>query len=542
MRAPRALASALALVLALATAMTLAAVGSLATLSDAAAQSASQPAAQSGSRSDAPPFVTVAPSPQGTEVGADAGTDADGAPAGVPIAAVLRGPGGVGYWIIGTDGSIEPVGTTILPILGQSSGLSGPSGPSGLSGEVIGARLGAPGALGLWLQLADGQEVPIGDPGPNVLTGEERPLGWLSGIAVRQLLQGAWWNEVDRWCAAELPVPVKIGQTIMASLSERSLGFATDEARDRRIGGILLQGPVSEHVWRRIAELQEFADRVPLIFAVDEEGGRVQRLAGIIGSLPAAAHQTQRSPAEVTERAANHARQMAELGFTMNFAPVVDVGVSGSIGDRSFSDDPAVVTDYGMATVEGLSAGGVVPVVKHFPGHGSTSVDTHDALGTTAPLASLRVRDLIPFAAVVGSTNAAVMVGHLNVPGLTGGLPASLSPEAIDGLLRDELGHSGLVVTDSLVMGAVRDRWTVSEAALLALRAGADLALVGDLADAAAVFAEIEAAVAEDRLAPERLDEAATNVLRAKGIYACALVGRDGLGRTVLYDPTLVSR
>ena len=240
-----------------------------------------------------------------------------------------------------------------------------------------------------------------------------------------------------------------------------------EEARDRRIGGILLLGPVTEHVWRRIAELQDFAGRIPLIIAVDEEGGRVQRLAGVIGRLPAAAFQAQKSPAEISEQAADHARKMVELGFTMNFAPVVDVGAGEGIGDRSFGDDPAIVTEYGMATVEGLSAGGVVPVVKHFPGHGGASVDTHDALASTAPLAQLRARDLIPFAAVVGSTDAAVMIGHLEVPGLTGGLPASLSPAAIGGLLRDELGHSGLVVTDSLVMGAIRSRWPVSEAAAL---------------------------------------------------------------------------
>ena len=481
-------------------------------------------AAQTSGDSDAPPLVTVAPEPA---------SGIDGALTPPRIATVLGGPGGVGYWVIGVDGSIEPIGTTILPIIGDAPDIHA---------QVTGARLSAPGALGVWLLLADGTEVPLGDPGPTVLTGEERPVGWLSGVAVRQLLSGAWWTEVDRWCTSELSAGVRIGQTIMTALGERSLGFAVEEARDRRISGILLHGPVTPHVWRRIAELQDFAGRVPLILAVDEEGGRVQRLAGVIGRLPAAASQTQESPAEVSEQAADHARKMAELGFTMNFAPVVDVGSGEGIGDRSFGDDPAIVTDYGMATVEGLSAGGVVPVVKHFPGHGGASADTHEALASTAPLAQLRARDLIPFAAVVGSTDAAVMVGHLDVPGLTGGLPASLSSAAISGLLRDELGHSGLVVTDSLVMGAIRSRWSVSEAALLAITAGADLALVGDLTDAAAAFAEIESAVSEGRLSLERLDDAATNVLRAKGVYACTLVGRDGLGRTVLYDPTLVGR
>ncbi len=482
-------------------------------------------AAQTSSESETPPLVTVAPD---AESGA-----AEAEPSLPRLVAVLRGPGGIGYWVIGADGTIEPVGTSILPIVGD---------PAQLHTQVVGARLGAPGALGVWLQLADNSEVAIGDPGPTVLTGEERPLGWLSGVGVRQLLSGAWWTDVDRWCTSELSLPVRIGQTIMTALGERSLGFAVEEARDRRIAGVLVQGPVTEHVWRRIAELQDFAGRVPLIFAVDEEGGRVQRLAAVVGRLPSAAAQTARPSAEVAEAAADHARKMYRLGFTMNFAPVIDVGAGEGIGDRSFGDDPATVTDYGMATVEGLSAGGIVPVVKHFPGHGAATADTHDQLASTAPLDELRRRDLIPFAAVVGATDAAVMVGHLQVPGLTGGMPASLSAAAIDGVLRNELGHSGLIVTDSLVMGAIRSQWSVSEAALLAVSAGADLALVGGLEDAAAAFAEIETAVAEGRLSLERLDDAATNVLRAKGVYACTLVGRDGLGRPVLYDPTLVGR
>ena len=484
-----------------------------------------QAAAQGTDEPETPTLITIAPDGESGESGT--------APTVTRIVAVLRGPGGVGYWVIGADGSIEPVGTSILPIV---------SDPLELETRAVGARLGAPGALGVWLQLADGSEVAMGDPGPTVLTGEERPLGWLSGVGVRQLLSGAWWTDIDRWCTSELSLPVRIGQTVMTALTERSLGLAVEEARDRRIGGILLHGPVTEHVWRRIAELQDFAGRIPLIFAVDEEGGRVQRLAEVIGRLPSAAAQTARSPVEVASRAADHARKMSELGFTMNFAPVIDVGGGEGIGDRSFGSEPATVADYGLATVEGLSAGGIVPVVKHFPGHGGATADTHDELAAVAPLDQLRERDLIPFATVIGASEAGVMVGHLDVPGLTEGLPASLSAAAIDGVLRNELGHSGLVVTDSLTMGAIRARWSVSEAALLAVTAGADLALVGGLEDADAAFAEIQTAIDEERLSLDRLDEAATNVLRAKGVYACDLVGRDGLGRPVLYDPTLVGR
>ena len=151
-------------------ALSLGVAGSLALLPSAAAQSTGD--------SDSGPLITVAPE--------QADGSADGASDAPRIAAVLSGPGGVGYWVIGVDGSIEPIGTTILPIIGE---------PPEIHTDVIGARLGAPGALGVWLQLADGSEVPVGDPGPTVLTGEERPVGWLSGVAIRQLLAG---SVVDR--------------------------------------------------------------------------------------------------------------------------------------------------------------------------------------------------------------------------------------------------------------------------------------------------------------------------------------------------------
>ena len=434
-----------------------------------------------------------------------------------PLVAVLDGPGGVGYWLVFEDGSVDVVGTSILPALGE---------PPQVEVRVESARAGAPGALGLWLQLADGNEVAIGDPGPEIDQRELRVDGWLAGVAVRQLLRGHWWPDIDLACTAELPRAVRIGQTLMTSLSEREFGLAVEEARDHQIGGIMLRGGATPFIDRRIAELQDFAGRIPILMAVDEEGGRVQRLRGVVPALESAAAQSDDRLDVVEARAKRHGEDINDLGFTVNFAPVLDVGAGPGIGDRSFGEDPALVSDYGMAVVNGLADAGVLPVVKHFPGHGGASADSHIELPRTARLSDLRGRDLLPFADAIQSQRAAVMVGHLVVPGLTFNLPASLSPAAIEGLLREELGHDGLVVTDSLTMGAITDQWTVPEAVVLAIAAGADLALVGNLDDVLSSFDEIDRAVLEARLSVEDLNRAANNVLRAKGLNACTLVGR----------------
>ena len=441
----------------------------------------------------------------------------DGAETADRPVAVLAGPGGRGYWLVSADGTVEVTGTNIVPSLGP---------PLDLEVRVETARSGVPGALGLWLVLADGTEIALGDPGPDLVDPTARGLGWLTGVGVRQLMRGHWWTDIDLACTAELPRSVRVGQTLMTALTERQFGLAVEQARDHTIAGVMLLGSASPFIDGRIEEMQEFSGLLPLMVAVDEEGGRVQRLRGVLPTLPSAASQSLDRLDVVEARASRHGSAMAELGFTVNFAPVLDVGSGPGIGDRSFGASPEVVTLTGMAVVEGLAYGGVLPVVKHFPGHGRASADSHDELPRTPALPELRAVDLLPFIAAVQSDLAAVMVGHLDVPGLTEGLPASLSWPAITGLLREELGHDGLIVTDSLTMGAIQERFTTEEAVEMALRAGADLALLGGLEDIGPSFDRIDDAVVSGRLGVERLNDAAVHVLRAKGVNACTLVGR----------------
>ncbi len=171
---------------------------------------------------------------------------------------------------------------------------------------------------------------------------------------------------------------------------------------------------------------------------------------------------------------------MATLGIDVVFAPVVDVlptdGRDPLGDDRTFGSDPAVVTEYGQAYVDAFVEAGILPTLKHFPGHGSTTGDSHDGVVSAPPLPQLRERDLVPYDTLLES-EVAVMVGHMVVPDVTIFGPSSLSSGIITDLLRDEYGFDGLIFTDSLSMGGVTGQGPPEELAFEALRAGADVAL-----------------------------------------------------------------
>jgi len=289
------------------------------------------------------------------------------------------------------------------------------------------------------------------------------------------------------------------------------------------VGSVVLVGQADAGIESTLNYLS--GQRTPrLLTMVDEEGGRVQRLGSVIGELPSASSLGDTgTPAQTRAIMAEHGRKLAEHGFNVNLAPVVDVGGGPGIESRSYSDDPAVVIEHAQAAVEGLLEAGIVPVIKHFPGHGSASADSHQRLPLAPSLDELRRSDLLPFQALLAThgTDIAVMVGHLDVPGLTTeGRPTSLSPATIDGLLRTELGFDGVVMTDSLQMGAVSARWSEPEAAELAILAGADMAMVAvDVVGDA--HARLSAAVASDALPEAELDRRAARVLQLMGHEPC---------------------
>ncbi|OBF89337.1 beta-glucosidase [Mycobacterium sp. 852002-51152_SCH6134967] len=312
----------------------------------------------------------------------------------------------------------------------------------------------------------------------------------------------------------------KLAQLLMVGVS--NAGDARAVVDNHHVGGIFVGSwtDLSMLSDGSLAAIAGSATPLPLAVSVDEEGGQVSRLAGLIGSQPSPASLAASStPDEVYNIALKRGQAMRGLGITVDFAPVVDVDGGGAIGDRSFGSDPAVVTDFAGAYARGLRDGGVMPVLKHFPGHGRASGDSHTGGVTTPPISDLQTTDLVPYRTLTSQAPVGVMVGHLQVPGLTGSDPASLSPAAYALLRSGNYGgqpFNGPVFTDDLSgMRAITDRFGVAEAALRSLQAGADVALWLSTGEVPAVLDRLEKALDAGELSMSSVD---ASVLRLAGM------------------------
>lgn len=296
-------------------------------------------------------------------------------------------------------------------------------------------------------------------------------------------------------------------------------------------GGVAIFGKnisSPEQLKNFVAAMQQ-ASSLPLFMGVDEEGGSVSRLAN------SPAFRTEegyvlpqfKSMAEIGASGDTGAARtvgftigcyLAEYGFNLDFAPVADTNTNPDnvvIGDRAFGSDPELVSQMVAAELDGLHSAEVLGCIKHFPGHGDTVGDTHDGyVSIQKTWDELLSAELIPFINNLDNTDM-VMVAHISLPNVTGdGLPASLSGELISGKLRGDLGYDGVVITDSLAMGAIAQEYTSADCAVMALDAGVDILLMPE--DYAAAFEGVVQAVEEGRLSMERIDESVARVLELK--------------------------
>ena len=324
-------------------------------------------------------------------------------------------------------------------------------------------------------------------------------------------------------CGDPLAMPLrdKLAQLLMVGVTDA--GDARAVVTNHHVGGLFVGSwtDLSMLTDGSLGEIVTSGGSLRVAVSVDEEGGRVSRLSGLIGEAPSArVLASSATPDQVYAQALQRGQAMRNLGITIDFAPVVDVSNQPDdtvIGDRSFSDNPETVTQYAGAYARGLRDAGLLPVLKHFPGHGHGSGDTHTASVVTPPLAELETNDLVPYRSLIGQGPVAVMVGHMQVPGLTGETPASLSPAAY-GLLRGGVGFGGLVFTDDLSsMQAISDRYDVPQAVLLSLQAGADIALWVTTAEVPAVLDRLESAVNSGELHVGAVDDKLGRIAAVKG-------------------------
>lgn len=299
-------------------------------------------------------------------------------------------------------------------------------------------------------------------------------------------------------------------------------------AHKGELGGIILfkrnlgtpvdvSGLISRFVEVTPAEL-------PLMVAVDQEGGRVARLGPPVLRLPPMRRLAATGDVALIEDAGHHlGRQLLALGFTMDFAPVLDVDTNPAnpvIGDRSFGRTADEVIRYAFAFARGLERAGIASCGKHFPGHGDTDLDSHLALPKLA-LARPRLDtvELPPFRAARGAIPA-LMSAHVVFDSVEPGVPATLSHRAMTGLLREELGWDGVTISDDLEMKAVADHHSVESLAVGAIRAGCDALLVcSDLERLARAHEALRAEADTDPTFRARLTEAAERHLAMRRRY-----------------------
>ena len=335
---------------------------------------------------------------------------------------------------------------------------------------------------------------------------------------------------------AAMTVEEKVGQLLIGGFEGTEIGDqATRLVQEYQVGGLILYG-------RNIAGAGQLVtltnglkalngDGIPLFLSIDQEGGGVDRMppevrrtpgaycVGQTGSVPAA-----QSYGDVL------AAECAAFGLNLDFAPVLDVWSNPGntvIGQRAFSADARTVAGLGPAAARRMMDQGIIPAVKHFPGHGDTAVDSHVGLPVVDKSPEeLEETELIPFRAAIQSAGTdgqvpAVMVAHILLTQLDPERPASLSPAVVTGLLREELGFAGAVLTDDLTMGAVTQSYGLGEAAVLAVEAGCDILLVCHGQDSVpAVRTALLEAAASGRITAERLDESVYRILRLKKEYA----------------------
>lgn len=300
------------------------------------------------------------------------------------------------------------------------------------------------------------------------------------------------------------------------------------------VGGLIYMEPNIQSVTQvqtMLSTVQDYSREItglPLFLCVDEEGGTVRRISGHIWDdsgleipeIPDMLTVGQTGDLSYAEETGTRiGTYLKALGFNVDFAPDADVVAdpySSAIGTRSFGPDPIQTADMVAAVTEGIRSQGVCTALKHFPGHGAVSGDSHEGIvSSDKTLDQLRQEDLIPFGSGIGAGSEFVMAGHISYPNITGSdVPASLSKTFLTDILREEMGFRGLVITDALDMGAVVNTYSSADAAVMAVSAGADLLLMP--ADFRSAVDGVEGAVLDGRISEERIDQSVRRIISLK--------------------------
>lgn len=323
----------------------------------------------------------------------------------------------------------------------------------------------------------------------------------------------------------------KIGQLVISGFDGYELDNTTKNLiKEDYIGGVILFSrniKDSSQLLNLTNSLKEANknNEIPLFISVDEEGGDVSRLPKDIPPLPSNEIIGNKDSISYTENIATAlSKELNSFGFNMNYAPVLDINSNSKnpvIGNRSYGNNPSIVSKHGLVTMNILKENNIIPVVKHFPGHGDTSVDSHLALPIVEhDIERLMSFELIPFKEAINNGSDVVMVSHILLPKIDKDNPSSLSNEVINNILRKKLNFNGVVITDDLTMGAILENFNIGNAAVKALNAGNDLLLIcHNYENVKIALNAIKTAVKNGILTEKRIDESLYRILSLKEKY-----------------------
>lgn len=329
-------------------------------------------------------------------------------------------------------------------------------------------------------------------------------------------------DEKINYLLNEMTLEEKIGQMLVIGFPSATVDEHVKQMiEDYHVGGIILYDRNMENpdqVNELNQELQDLAD-IPLFISVDQEGGDIVRLRDHVSEIPSQQELGEAGNGEqVYETARQTGKELKEMGFNVNYAPVLDLS---STDTRSFGEDPELAYQLGKNVIQGLADEQITATVKHFPGNGRTEIDPHVESATVdADKLDLENKDIYPFRKMIEEVDHDdffVMVTHLIYPAYDDTYPASVSSAIITDLLREELGYEGLVVTDDLEMGAVTDLYSFEELGYQSVKAGADVLLVcHTLESQKQVFQGILQAVQNGDLSEDEMDDSVERILRFK--------------------------
>lgn len=325
----------------------------------------------------------------------------------------------------------------------------------------------------------------------------------------------------------------KIGQLVLTGVD----GYSIDENSKTlistyHVGGIIYFKKNIENtnqfltLINSLKETNSSNSSIPLFLGIDEEGGRVTRLPSDLKNLP-----TNKTIGKVNNETFSYeigkilGEKLDAFGLNVNFAPVLDINSNAKnpvIGDRSFGNTAILVSKLGIQTMKGIQSKNIIAAVKHFPGHGDTSVDSHLSLPVVNnSIERLKNMELIPFAESIKNGADMVMVSHILLPKIDSNNPASFSKTIITDMLRKDLAFNGVIITDDMTMGAIIKNYNIGEAAVKSLIAGTDIVMVcHDYDKQVAVLQAIKTAVLNNSISMESIDEKVYRILKLKEKYS----------------------